>query len=116
MTVLIFSSYDEIWKPAYLAKSNGKQKEMTCFKPQDKTEAYYACSVNWKNSLFVYGGHIDTKKQISRLSGPKLKRVGDLPFKLYRGSCSVMAGVLFEVAFSLSLEILKISNTIIVSI
>ena len=42
----------------------------------------WSCSINWKNQLYIFGGATE-RRQISRLSGQKLERVGDLPFYNY---------------------------------
>ena len=68
----------------------GGQEELTCFERDDNTEALYSCFINWENQLFIFGGATE-KRQISRLSGYKLERLGDLPFDHYWAACSVMA-------------------------
>ena len=77
------------WKPL-LINSAGEQNELTCFERDSKTEASDSSSVNWKNQLFIFGGYNEVR-QISRLTGHKLERVGSLPFDHRRGACSVMA-------------------------
>ena len=72
-----------------LINSVGDQEEFTCFEPDDKTDAYGSCSINWRNLLFIFGG-ANEPRQISRLDGYKLKRVHDLLFDYSHGSCSVM--------------------------
>ena len=77
------------WTPAMLVNSVGDQEELTCFEPDSKTEAN-SCSITWENQLFIFGGFFE-KRQISRLTGHKLERVGNLTFDHYCGACSVMA-------------------------
>ena len=77
-------------RSAMLINPAGMQQELTCFDQDDTTEAVFSCSVNWQNELFIFGG-FNEKRQISRLSGHKLERVGDLSFDHYNGACSVMA-------------------------
>ena len=72
----------------------GGQKELTCFQPEGATEAEYSCSINWQNELFIFGGWTE-KRQISRLSGHKLERLGDLDFDIQGGSCNIMADRLY---------------------
>ena len=79
-----------VLKPALLITSAGEQKELACFQPDKKTEAFGSCSVNWKNQLHIFGGATEYR-QISRLSGFKLERIGDLAFDHESGSCSLMA-------------------------
>ena len=72
----------------------GGQEELTCFERDDNTEAYFSCSINWQNELFIFGG-VNEKRQISKLSGHQLKRVGDLDFDLTFGACNVKGNELF---------------------
>ena len=86
--ILVLNSFGG-WKPAMLLNSEGEQKELACFERDDTTEAYNSCSINWNNQLFIFGG-ISDKRQISRLTGHKLEKVGTLDFVHYFGACSVM--------------------------
>ena len=72
----------------------GGQEELTCFEREGATEASGSCSINWQNELFIFGGAVE-KRQITKLSGQKLKRVGELDFDLKFGACSVMGNELF---------------------
>ena len=72
----------------------GGQEQFTCFERDDNTEVSGSCSVIWQNELFVFGGERQ-RRQISRLSGQKLERFGDLGFDLLAGACDVMANNLF---------------------
>ena len=67
------------WKPAMLINSAGEQKKLTCFERDGDTEAYYSCSITWKNQFHVFGGY-SYFRQISRLNGYKLERIGSLDF------------------------------------
>ena len=86
------------WKPAMLLNSAG-QKELACFERDDTTEAYGSCSINWKNKLFIFGGK-DNARQISRLTGQKLERVGSLDFDHVLGACSIMKTKFIYLCFS----------------
>ena len=68
---------------------NGEQEEVDCFERGDKTEAWWSCGINWQNQLFIFGGK-NEGRQISRLLGHKLERVGDLEFDHRWGACNVM--------------------------
>ena len=72
----------------------GGQDELTCFEREDNTEAFASCSINWQNELFIFGGWYE-KRQITKLSGQKLKRVGELDFDLSYGACNVMTNELY---------------------
>ena len=87
-----------VLKPALLITSAGEQKELACFEPGDRTEAYRSCSVTWQNQMHIFGGQTE-KRQISRLSGYKLERIGDLAFDHWLGSCSLMANQFLFLCF-----------------
>ena len=87
-TVLVLSGYEE-WYPAMLFNIEGDQEELGCFEADEKTEARFACSVNWQNQFHIFGGSSE-RRQISRLSGYKLQRIGNLSFDHVIGACSVM--------------------------
>ena len=82
-----------------LVNSAGEQKELTCFEPDSNTEAFLSCSITWNNQLFIFGGKHE-KRQISKLTGHKLQRVGDLDFDHYFGSCSVMGNKYIFLCFN----------------
>ena len=81
-----------------LVNSVGEQEKLTCFHRDNTTEAHQSCSLSWKNQLFIFGGNKE-RRQISRLTGHKLERVGDLTFPLYEGACSVMANQFIFLCF-----------------
>ena len=81
-----------------LINSAGEQKKLTCFERDDNTEAYYSCSINWKNQFHVFGGN-NQRRQISRLSGYRLESIGSLTFNHKWGTCSVMANQFIFLCF-----------------
>ena len=81
-----------------LINFEGEQEELACFERDDNTEAYRACSLTWRNQLHVFGGNVE-RRQISRLTGYKLERIGDLPFDHYDGACSLMANQFIYLCF-----------------
>ena len=89
------------WQPAMLLNSEGEQKELDCFERDETTEAVYACSINWNNQLFIFGG-ANERRQISRLTGHKLERIGSLDFDHKRGACSVMANSFIYLCFNVA--------------
>ena len=56
--------------------------------------------VNWKNQLFIFGGSTE-QRQVSRLSGYKLERIGDLSFDHQYGACSNMENQYIFLCFDL---------------
>ena len=96
-TVLVLNGYNG-WKPVMLINSEGQQEELACFERDDNTEAFNSCSLTWRNQLHVFGGDTE-RRQISRLTGYKLERIGDLPFDHYVAACSVMANQYIYLCF-----------------
>ena len=82
-----------------LINLEGEQKELSWFERDNDTEAFNSCSINWKNQLHIFGGYKE-KRQISRLSGYRLERIGSLAFDHYMGACSVMANKFIFLCFS----------------
>ena len=97
--LVLYSDPPNGWSPAMLTNSAGEQEELTCFERDDKTYVYNSCFVTWNNQLFVFGGYMDNQ-QISRLTGHKLQRVGNLTFDHEVGACSVMANQYIFLCFS----------------
>ena len=92
-SILVLNSFGG-WKPAMIVNGRGNQQKLDCFKKLGATEAYYSCALNWKNRLYIFGGW-DEPRQISRLSGHTLERIGSLAFDHSFGACSVMGGEIF---------------------
>ena len=93
--ILVINSYKSTfvgWKPAMLLNSESEQEVLACFERDQETAAYFSCSINWNNQLFIFGGHLTKhRRQISRLTGHKLERLSSsLDFDHARGACSVM--------------------------
>ena len=55
--------------------------------PSD-TEVYISCSLIFNNRMFVFGGW-NEKRQISRVSGCNLVRIGNLGFDFCSGGCTI---------------------------
>ena len=63
------------------------------------TEVYRSCSISWRNQFFVFGGE-SQKRQISRLVGYELLRIGTLDFDHYFGGCTNVADDQLYLCFS----------------
>ena len=85
-----------------LINSEGQQEKLACFERDDKTDAYHSCSINWQNQSHIFGG-IHQKRQIDKLNGYKLERIGDLPFDHGSEACSVMNNQFIYLCFSFDL-------------
>ena len=64
--------------------SNGLQEEILGF---GNTEAYFSCSVTWKNNFYVFGGSNQYARQISKVDDCMLANIGELEFNLTYGAC-----------------------------
>ena len=82
-----------------LLNSEGEQEELACFERDENIHAFSSCFVNWNNQLFSFGGNTDSR-QISRLTGNKLEKVGSLDFDDQWSVCSVMANRLIFLCFN----------------
>ena len=82
------------FRSAILIDSAGNQQELWCFQHDFNTEARGSCSINWENQMIVFGG-FDERRQISRLDGVRLNRIGTLAFDHNNGACSVMNNQIF---------------------
>ena len=83
MSVLVVSSNT----PPKLISPAGDAVELPCF---NKRDYHFACSVSWKNTMYLFGDkqRFDLQnKRISRLDGFSIKNVGELDFTFYGGSC-----------------------------
>ena len=73
---------------AYTIDPSGGHSELD-FTFASDTEAYLSCSLEWHNRLYVFGGY-NQRRQISRVVGCGLKRVGNLAFDFYYGACTTV--------------------------
>ena len=76
----------------------GDIRELSCFDKGSATTLIGSCSVTWQNKLHIFGGKSD-QRQISRLDGYMLNKIGVLEldlktglqdFKFYGGACTQM--------------------------
>ena len=51
-----------------------------------ETEVYKSCSVIWQNENYVFGGE-NQKRQIAKIDGCRLRRIGELAFDLMAAGC-----------------------------
>ena len=54
----------------------------------NNTSVYGSCSMTYKNEFFVFGGAGESRRQISKLSGCRIERIGTLDFDHYIGACT----------------------------
>ena len=96
--VLLLSGYsskgNQVWQPSTVLTLHGSSlegdpKEVDCFDAESETQTMQACPLTWANKLYLFGGSKYTR-QISRLDGYAIERIGNLAFDLFRGGCSAI--------------------------
>lgn len=55
----------------------------------EHTEVLYSCSITWHGQFFIFGGSTE-RRQISKLNGCTLERIGQLLFDQKDGGCAVL--------------------------
>ena len=90
-SILILGDWHDDKIPV-ITDSNGKVEfagEDFDFEFGHKTEVDFGCSVTYRGDFYVFGGS-DLDRQISKLEGCSLKRIGDLDFDFQVGGCAAV--------------------------
>ena len=92
---------NEIHQPV-LAHQNGEITRQLVVNFDEDTSAGGSCSVVSQNEFYIFGGNLDsTKRQISKLDGCTLKRIGGLTFDFENGACTNFDDTRIYLCFSL---------------
>ena len=75
-------------KQAVLVDMAGGFTNLTFSFPAN-TEVDDSCSLLFNDKMFVFGG-LNEKRQISKVTGCGLKRIGDLDFDFHAGACTLI--------------------------
>ena len=77
------------YKPPIITDANGREDYNFYFRFAENTSVSVGCSVAFQNEFYVFGGgtHND-RRQISKLVGCNLQRIGTLEFDHERGACT----------------------------
>jgi len=86
-TILILNTYSGWDEAPVLTNSQGLADYDFNFNFNEGTEAYKGCGLTFQGKHYYFGGH-DYLRQISIIDGCGLKRIGDLHFDFYFGSCT----------------------------
>ena len=89
-SVLILSTRGGYRAPI-ITDSSGRDDPNFFFRYGEDTSVYGSCSLTFRNQLYVFGGESPFKRQLSKLVGCQLQRVGSLAFDLELGSCASVA-------------------------
>ena len=77
-----------------LTDATGQIDSDLAFTLDENTSVWRSCSVVVKNQHYAYGGdgyaYGNYKRQISRIDGCRLRRIGDLPFDHEYGTCTTV--------------------------
>jgi len=96
--VLVLSTYS--WDDVpIITNAAGRQDTNFDFVFGEGTEVDYSCSMTWKNELYIFGGR-SQKRQISKLIGCQLTRIGELEFDHYLGACANVADAKLYLCFN----------------
>ena len=89
-SILILSTRYYNTKPV-LTDSTGQTDTNLGFTYDEDAIVHQSCSVTFKNQHFVYGGNDNySYRQISRIDGCQLRRIGDLSFDLNYATCTTV--------------------------
>ena len=90
-SVLVLNTAHSMNRPL-ITDATGSVNTNFLFLYGEGTEAHLSCSITWQNQMYVFGGGDETleipNRQISKIIGCELKRVGTLEFNLMRGGCT----------------------------
>ena len=94
--VLVLNTYKS--KKAVLISGEGQSQPK--FEYGSETSVYSSCSMTYRNIFYVFGGTDTFKRQVSKLSGNRLERIGDLDFDLHAGACANVNNEYIYLCFS----------------
>ena len=99
-SVLILNTEESDNVPV-LTDATGRVDRDLAFTFAKNTSVLNSCSVTFKNQHYVYGGYVydGYERQISRIDGCRLRRIGDLPFDHYKGACTAVNDNLIYLCF-----------------
>merc|ERR1712106_85099 len=83
-----------------ITNAAGRQDTDFDFVFGEGTEVDYSCSMTWQNELYIFGGYFK-KRQISKLIGCELTKIGELEFDHYGGACANVADTKLYLCFNL---------------
>ena len=85
-----------------MTDASGRVDTDFIFHFDEDSSVYSSCYTIFKNDFLVFGGRFDFTKQISKIDGCGLRRIGSLDFDLYDGSCTVIKDSVVYLCFDRS--------------
>ena len=98
-SVLVLNTYKPVNVPLVI-HSDGQVDTNIDFTLDPDTSVYQSCSLKFKNQHLIFGGEGIYRRQISRIIGCRLQRVGELPFDLRTGACTTIDDHLLYLCFN----------------
>ena len=95
--VLVLNTYSN--NVPIITNAAGRQDTDFDFAFGEGTEVVCSCSMTWKNELYIFGGGREMR-QISKLVGCQLTKVGELDFDHYWGACANVADAKLYLCFN----------------
>ena len=87
-SVLVLSTSDRT-NPPVITDANGRfDTNNFLFMYGENTWAHYSCSLTFRNQFYLFGGDQGYTRQISRLNGCSIERIGSLDFESSWGGCA----------------------------
>ena len=75
--------------PPVITNGNGRfDTNNFLFMYGENTWAHYSCSLTYQNQFYLFGGDQGYARQISKLNGCSIERIGDLAFESVWGGCA----------------------------
>ena len=96
--VLVVNTYKSYNVPI-ITNADGREDTNFDFVFGQGTEVRYSCSMTWNNEFYIFGGYSNTR-QISKLIGCQLTRIGELEFDHQYGACSNVADAKLYLCFN----------------
>ena len=98
--MLVLSTYSRKNVPLVI-NSEGLLDDNLDFEYLEDTQVHGSCSLTWRGEFYVFGG-ITMSKQISKLVGCSLNRVGEMKSWLLNGACASVADQEIYLCFSIA--------------
>ena len=88
-TSILVLSTNEGYKAPVITDSSGREEYNFFFRFSERTSVSFSCTMTFKNEVYIFGGKDgDDVRQVSKLAGCQLERIGSLAFNHAAGACA----------------------------